>query len=414
MIIPSIDLKNGHAVQLVGGREQRIDAGDPTPIARRFNLVGETAVIDLDAALGAGSNRETMESLLKIARCRVGGGIRDVDAAIRWLDLGASKVILGTAARPDVLRELPRERVMAALDALEGEVVVDGWRTKTGATVRERIAELRDCVGGFLVTFVEREGRMTGLPMAEIERLVEAAGDVPLTVAGGVKSAQDIAKADELGVDVQVGMALYAGVIDLAEAFCAPMRSDRPDGLWPTIVADERGAALGLVYSNLESVRASLDLCAGVYWSRSRKSLWRKGAVSGDVQELLGICVDCDRDALLFRVRQRGTGFCHRGACTCFGGDAGLGALARRIAGRRQAAPPGSYTKRLFDQPDLLAAKLREEVEELIEAETPRRIAGEAADVMYFTLCRMIDAGVSLEEVERELDRRASKVTRRD
>jgi len=415
MMIPSIDLMNGQAVQLVGGRDKSIDAGDPVPFARTFGLLGEIAVIDLDAALGEGSNRETIQSLLKVARCRVGGGIRDVETAIRWLDAGASKIILGTAATPEILKALPQERVIAALDAVEGEVVVEGWRTRTGATVYDRMRELREYVGGFLVTFVEREGRMGGLPFDEIERLVDATGDARLTVAGGVKTAEDIARTDALGADVQVGMAIYSGALDLAEAFCAPFKSDRTDGLWPTVVVDEYEKVLGLVYSSLESVREAINSRSGVYWSRSRNALWRKGESSGDTQELLGISVDCDRDALRFEVRQRGNGaFCHTGSRSCFGDDHGLAHLARRLAERREHAPAGSYTKKLFDDPDLLASKLREEIDELIDADTRSDVAWEAADVLYFTLCRMIAAGVSLEAIERELDRRSLTTTRRD
>ncbi len=162
MIVPSIDLMDGRAVQLVGGREKALDAGDPRPIAERFALVGEIAVVDLDAALGRGSNADVIGDLLRIAPCRVGGGIRDAPAARRWLDAGASKVVLGTAAVPEVLECLPAERVVAALDARDGEVVVDGWRRGTGRGILERMAELQGLVSGFLVTFVEREGRLGG------------------------------------------------------------------------------------------------------------------------------------------------------------------------------------------------------------------------------------------------------------
>ncbi|HEX6011451.1 MAG TPA: HisA/HisF-related TIM barrel protein, partial [Geminicoccaceae bacterium] len=101
MIVPSIDLQGGQAVQLVGGAVKAIDAGDPIPIAERFSLAGEIAVIDLDAAMRAGNNAHLVERLVSRFACRVGGGIRDVEAAVRWLDLGARKVILGTAATPE-------------------------------------------------------------------------------------------------------------------------------------------------------------------------------------------------------------------------------------------------------------------------------------------------------------------------
>ena len=184
MIIPSIDIADGSTVQLVGGKDHALDAGDPRPIAERFGLVGEIAVIDLDAARGIGSNKELIKDLLSIAPCRVGGGIRDVETAIEWLDAGARKVILGTAATPEILRELPRDRVIAALDAEHDDIVVEGWTKATGLKIEDRIDELRDLVGGFLVTFVELEGRMGGLPEERVRALAARAGDARMTVAG--------------------------------------------------------------------------------------------------------------------------------------------------------------------------------------------------------------------------------------
>ena len=412
MIVPSIDLQDGQAVQLIGGEKKALDAGDPRPIARQFGRVGEIAVVDLDAALGRGSNAAVIEDLIALAPCRVGGGVRTVEAAISWLDRGAVSVVLGTAARPEILEALPRERVIAALDARHGEVVVEGWRKGTGRGVLERIAELRGLVGGFLVTFVEREGRLEGTDLEFAGRIREAAGDVAVTIAGGITTAEEVAALDRIGCDAQVGMALYKSQLGLAEAFAAPLVSDRADGLWPTVVVDERGTALGMVWSDLESLRAALERGQGVYHSRSR-GLWVKGETSGAVQELLRVDADCDRDCLRFTVRQQPPGFCHLGTRSCWGPDQGLGELARRLAARRQEAPAGSYTAKLFDDPALLGAKLREEADELAEATARDHVIHEAADVLYFTLTTLARHGVELAEVEAALDRRARKVTRR-
>ena len=138
MIIPSIDLQNGNAVQLIGGEKKAIDAGDPLPIAQQFSLAGEIAVIDLDAALATGSNEATIQKLVHRFSCRVGGGIRSLEQAQTWLNAGASKIILGTKAEPEILRHLPRERVIAALDARDGDVVVEGWTKSTGRTILSR------------------------------------------------------------------------------------------------------------------------------------------------------------------------------------------------------------------------------------------------------------------------------------
>jgi phosphoribosyl-AMP cyclohydrolase / phosphoribosyl-ATP pyrophosphohydrolase len=410
LIIPSIDLMGGQAVQLVGGKEKALDAGDPRPIAERFSVAGEIAVVDLDAALGKGD--AVIRDLCHIAPCRVGGGIRDAETALRWLDAGATKVVLGTAAVPEVLSKLPRERTVAALDAIDGEVVIHGWRTRTGRRVEERMAELRDHVGGFLVTFVETEGRMQGIDLERVKRVVEAAEGALVTVAGGVTTVEDVAAIDRLGAESQVGMALYTGRLSLADAICAPLSSDRPDGLWPTIVSDERGITLGLAYSDRASVAKAVETRRGVYRSRKR-GLWVKGESSGATQDLLRIDLDCDRDCLRFVVRQRGEGFCHRDTYTCFGPARGLAALERTLAERRQNAPHGSYSSRLFSDPALLASKLSEEARELNEATARDHTIAEAADVLYFALARLARDGIALSEVEAELDRRALKVSRR-
>lgn len=412
MIVGSIDLMGGQAVQLVGGEKLAVEAGDPAPIATRFGIAGEVALIDLDAAMGQGSNAAKIRQTLSLARCRVGGGIRDVDTAIDWLDAGAHKVILGTAAKPEVLKHLPRGRVIAALDAIDGEVVVEGWKTRTGASILERMKELRPYVSGFLVTFVEREGRMHGTDMERVHTLVEAAGSASLTIAGGVTTAEEVAELDRLGVDAQVGMALYTEKLHIGEALCACLKSDRPDGLWPTVVCNERGQAMGLAYSDLESVRVAIDRQRGAYHSR-RRGLWVKGETSGNHQDLLRIDVDCDRDALRFIVRQHGDGFCHLDTDTCFGDLEGMEAMYDTVRARVDSAPKGSYTRRLLDDPELLEAKLVEEARELAHAVGHDDVSWEAADLIYFAAVAMARAGVDFSNVDTHLNRRALKVTRR-
>jgi phosphoribosyl-ATP pyrophosphohydrolase len=412
MIINCIDIMAGQTVQLIGGREKALDAGAPQDWAARFAPMGEVAVVDLDAALSQGDNSATIEALCQTARCRVGGGIRSVDAARRWLDAGAARVVLGTAATTSVVSKLPRDRVIAALDAVNGEVVVEGWRSKTGQRIEARMDELRPHVSGFLVTFVEREGRMGGIDLERVKQLAEAAGDARLTVAGGITTASEIAALDAMGVDAQVGMAIYTGALDWLDAFAAPLQSDRADGLWPTVVCDVYDRALGLCWSDKESLRRAIETRRGVYRSRSR-GLWVKGETSGATQRLLRVDVDCDRDALRFTVAQQAPGFCHEGSMSCWGPLSGLPGLAATLTDRAKNAPPASYTKKLLDDPVLLRNKLLEEAAELAEARTPDDVAWEAADVIYFTWVALARAGVPLDAVSRELDRRTSSVTRR-
>ena len=413
MLIPSIDLQDGRAVQLRQGRDLLIDAGDPFAIAERFAPLGEIAVIDLDAARGIGDNSAIVRDLLRRARCRVGGGIRDRETAVRWLDAGAERVILGTAATPELLATLPRSRTIAAVDAVEDEVVVEGWDRGTGESVRSRMERLRPFVGGFLATFVHNEGTGTGLDLERAEELRRHAGDAELIVAGGTRSVEEIARLDAIGIDVQVGRALYDGTFEPADVLAAMLRSDRPDRLWPTVVCDAAGMALGLTYSSAASLARALSTRRGVYHSR-RRGVWEKGRTSGAGQRLLRVDLDCDRDALRFVVEQDEPGFCHEERRTCWDDGLDLGVLERRIrriVNSPDEAASGSYTRRLAEDPALLAAKLVEEAAEL--AADDADVVAEAADLTYFMLVTLVSRGASLDAVVDELRRRSGRVSRR-
>ncbi|KAI0422668.1 histidinol dehydrogenase [Xylaria grammica] len=197
----------------------------------------------------------------------------------------------------------------------------------------------------------------------------------------------------------------------IPKLFSTSWKTDRADKLLPTVVCDERGIALGLVYSSEESVSESLRTQTGVYQSRKR-GLWYKGATSGDTQQLVRISMDCDNDALKFIIRQTGR-FCHLEQFGCFGDAKGISKLEQTLVSRKSSAPEGSYTKRLFSDEKLLRAKIMEEAEELCDAKTPDEIAFEAADLIYFALTKAVSAGVSLADIERNLDAKSLKVKRR-
>jgi len=413
MIVPSIDLMQGRAVQLRGGRDLVLDGGDPLARLGEFAVAGEVAVVDLDAALGKGSNAGLIREMVRRAPCRVGGGIRDLDAAREWLDAGAAKIVIGTAASPDFCGALPRERVIAAVDAERGQVVVEGWRTATGASVLERIRELAPLVGGFLFTQVDKEGAMGGFDFPAVADAVRAAGEARLTAAGGITTATEIAELDRIGADAQVGMALYTGRLPLGEAVSAPLSKALDGDVWPTVVCDEWGHALGLVWSTRESLARAITERKGIYWSRSRQALWEKGATSGNTQELVRVDLDCDRDALRFTVRQRGAGFCHLERRSCWPSGFDLDDLVRTITERATRPEPGSGTVKLLRDHGLLAAKLREEAEELGRASDRVEVVHETADVLYLALVALVRGGGSLAEVVTELSRRRGAVTRR-
>ncbi len=412
MIIPSIDIMNSKAVQLVGGKELKIEAGSPLEIAKTFSLVNEMALIDLDAALGKGNNENEIKECLKIGAGRVGGGIRTEKDAIKWLDAGASKIIIGSRANKEFLSKFPKKRLIAAVDSENGEIVTKGWTFKTGKKLIDTILELREHVSEFLVTFVECEGKMKGFDFNRVKEVINAAKDAKVTIAGGVTTKEEIRELDSLGADAQVGMALYTKKLSLSDSIEAIMNSDREDKLWPTVVTDERGIALGLCYSNPMSLSKAIELRQGVYWSRKR-GLWIKGASSNNTQTLLKIDVDCDRDCLRFKVRQKGEGFCHLNKYSCWGKEEGLKRLERVLEKRIRINEPSSYTQRLINDKALLNSKILEEARELVEASKKEDIIWEASDLIYFTLVKMMSNNIKLSDVESELNYRNKRITRR-
>ena len=407
MIVASIDLRGGKAVQLRQGRELVLERDDVIDLAIRFGRLGEIAVIDLDAAFGEGENTELILRLCRLARCRVGGGIRDVDRAKRLLRGGAVSVIIGTAASEQFLAQLPRDRVLVALDTRDGHVAVDGWRRSTGETPIERAERLQPYCAGFLYTDIEREGMLGGIDLSAAAALRERVRG-SLTLAGGVTTIEEIVALDRLGIDAQVGMALYKGSLDQVDAFVATVDFSRGGGLVPTVVCDagDRGVRM-LAYSNAESLGIALREGIGAYWSRRREELWRKGETSGATQRLMRVELDCDRDALTFYVDQFGA-TCHTGAPRCFGTPSfSWNTLLGRIEQRASNGNELSYTRKLLADPALLREKLLEESAEVAEAVTHDEVAWECADLLYFLSVRMQQAGVGIDDVMAQLASRA-------
>jgi phosphoribosyl-ATP pyrophosphohydrolase len=245
---------------------------------------------------------------------------------------------------------------------------------------------------------------MAGLDRERVARIV-ARSPVPVTVAGGITTLEDVRFLRDLGARGQVGMALYSGRLSLEDCLLANLDFSKT-GLIPTVVQDHESAdVLMLAYSSRESLLEALSKRRGIYYSRSRNTIWPKGETSGHTQELVAVDSDCDGDTLLFRVRQRGVA-CHFQRWSCFPRverQFALADLDHTLADRQANGGEGSYTVSLLRDADLIAAKLREETEELIEAEAFADVRWEAADLLYFTLVAARAKGVALGDIVNEL-----------
>ena len=427
MVISSIDLKNGHVVQLKNGKELVLQRDDADALIAQFDMFGEVAVIDLDAALGnidAKGNTENthlLKSLLHRGNVRTGGGIRSVKRAKELISLGAEKVIIGSAAwksnpvagesvlNEEFLNELAaaigKDRIIISVDAINGKIAVKGWTETVDIPLVEGAKQAEKFCSELLFTCVEKEGCMQGTNMDYVRALREAV-KCRVVVAGGVSSVQEIKELEKLHCDVQLGMALYTGKVDLKEAFVECLDFEKSP-LIPVIAQSVNGEVLMQGFANAEAVRKSFDCGRLTFWSRSRNELWTKGDTSGNVLQVVKMRVDCDRDCILATVLPTGPA-CHTGSWTCFSSavdeKSSMGRLYNVIADRFANPKPGSYTATLDAK--RVREKVEEEAEELCEADGKDEVIWEAADLIYFVNVLMYKEGVSWKDVYDELDRR--------
>ena len=453
MVIASIDILDSRVVQLKQGSELVLEKDNATELAKDFDLYGEIAVIDLNAAMGKklpsesadspeiAHNLEMIKPILQSYDCRVGGGIRTAEQARELVSLGAKKIIIGssvfknpavnsasvtagTAGSPGasgakpfsvnfpLLKEfadkIGRERLIVAVDSRDGEIVIDGWKTTTGLPLVETAQALEDHVGGLLFTCVEREGTMTGINMEQVRELRKAfSGNI--CAAGGISTLGEIEELSSMGCDVQLGMALYKGDIALSDAFISSLNWKKAEnGLLPLIAQSRDGQVLMTGFTDKTALSESFKRRKLCFHSRSRNTLWMKGENSGNTLDIVRLRMDCDADAILAIVEPAGP-VCHTGNWSCFFPSRKFtwDFLQSIINDRFKNPVKGSYTATLDDK--LVREKIMEEAEEFCQAGTRDEKIWEAADLIYFATVLMSKEGITIDDVLSELQRRHLK-----
>ncbi len=231
-VIPAIDLRNGKCVQLVQGRPgtETVILDDPLQVAGQWVSEGASTLhlIDLDGALRDGSNAHIIKSVIEAhpdVRIEVGGGIRTYEKAAELLEIGATRVILGTLAveSPEVVSKLSKnyspDRVMVALDSRSGIVAIDGWRRTSSMKASGLARQFESAgIGSILFTNIDVEGLMDGILVEPVREVVESVG-IPVIASGGVTTMDDIRLIKEVGASgVVIGTAIYKKSIILSES----------------------------------------------------------------------------------------------------------------------------------------------------------------------------------------------------
>ena len=347
ILLPAIDLHQGQCVRLLRGDYDtaQVVAADPVETARAFEEQGAgwLHVVDLDGAKeGAPKNAELIAQVVERTglQVEVGGGIRNMATVDRYLELGAARVILGSAAlrNPQFVAEAVKrygKRVAVGIDALGGKVAAEGWLEQSQVDYLELARRMEDLGVQYLIcTDISQDGTLAGPNLTMLDQLNQAVS-CHVVASGGVSSLLDIVNLYDLGLYGAIaGKALYTGALDLRAAIAACRRIGgekgaglsedeldlyfRKSDLIPAIIQDDdTGEVLMLAYMNRESFRKSLETGTTWFYSRSRRALWNKGETSGHTQTIVGVWADCDDDTLLLRVKQKGAA-CHTGSHSCF------------------------------------------------------------------------------------------------
>jgi len=232
-LIPAIDLMNGKIVRLTHGDPETAKVysqfGGPVETAKKWQAEGATKlhIIDLDAALGMGNNLSVIADIAENVDLpiQVGGGIRNITAVEKVLELGVSQVILGALAFSDptavtqVQQEFGAESVIVALDNRDGKIMVEGWKTATALGMKEALEKFAVLgVKAFLVTSITKDGTLSGPDLDTLREACQYPG-VAVIAAGGIGGLNDLVALKRVGVEgAVIGKALYEGRFTLKEA----------------------------------------------------------------------------------------------------------------------------------------------------------------------------------------------------
>ena len=222
MLIPSIDLMGGKVVQLVQGAKKALEFDNVDEWIERFRPYPIVQLIDLDAAMRHGSNRDLIGYICERIPCQVGGGIRTPTDALDLLRTGAKKVIIGSSLLREGRVDLDAAKAFAhaaaaarlifAVDSRGGRVSIHGWKQGTDLTPAQMMRGTDEFCGAYLYTHIDTEGTMSGFPMQVLPEL-QAATKRRIIVAGGIKSMEEVDALGRQGVDAVVGMAIYTGAL---------------------------------------------------------------------------------------------------------------------------------------------------------------------------------------------------------
>lgn len=426
--IPTLDISEGKAVLVRNGKVYKI-LGDPYEKAEFLSINAHFQVVDIDAAMGIGSNKELIKKIAESFQCYVGGGIRTYEQAVEYLNSSAKRVIISTAISTELIQKINKERLIVAFDIDNNyKVFKQGRKEFMEKNLFELIDQFIGNIETMTITFHDMEGTCKGIPMDHVKKIKDYVVDknIKLIVAGGIASINEINELLLMDVIPQFGSGFWNSKFTLGDVFqCVSniiiqIKNVVYEGtkLIPTIVQSIDGQVLGVTFSTPETLKMSVDTRIATFRSRDTGNIWIKGATSGNYHKVINVHYCCDGTSVRFVVD--GNNFCHTGSESCFGytdpARISLRSMQRMIKDKSNSSNLNekSYTRDLMNDKPKIISKILEEAEELICATEYDEIVHEASDLIYFMLMYLQKHNVEIDDVNSELIKRRYVVQKDD
>jgi phosphoribosylformimino-5-aminoimidazole carboxamide ribotide isomerase len=224
MLIPSIDLLGGKIVKRTHGEQNNLEFSEFEEWLDKFEKYPLVHLVDIDAVHRQGNNAELVKQFAKRLTCQIGGGVHDAASAKKLLDLGAKRVVVGSALIRDgkidtnfadqLQKEVGKDKLVFSVDTKHELVAVEGWRKTVNITLEDALKTLEPYCKAFMHTHIDVEGALTGFPMDVARRIVEVTKK-QMMVGGGISTMEEVAQLDAMGIDSVVGMAIYSGALQI-------------------------------------------------------------------------------------------------------------------------------------------------------------------------------------------------------
>jgi len=361
--------------------------------ARSLNLFGNIVLSNC-------SSNQLLKDICSVAECYLMMSSPKVDIIKSVLQMGVKKVIILEKDLEEISQKISKNAIIARIMLPKKIFLSNDYYVN----LREHLKVISDKVNPYcseLLIDYDKEINIDESTFLTVLEYLSDNGKLPLIFLDTGNTLTKILEKN--GVNSLISSKTMYEENVLTKLFVSLIDFQKHDGLVPTIVQDEHNQILMLAFSSQDSLSQALAQKKGIYYSRSRKSIWIKGQTSGNYQTMNRVKYDCDQDTLLFNVQQEGVA-CHLQRYSCFGNkDFNLSDLYEIIQDRILNPVSNSYTSKISKDEKSIIEKIREESNEVINYTNDENLVWEIADLLYFLMVLMAKKGINLQDILNEL-----------